>query len=218
MGGAADTPPTSTREYRHPDRAVLRDAAGHGRSYRRIERPRPNVARLRSLVTHSVYGLGLLRSAWLWLSSCADVRGVVTTRLRHSGRIVTRSRWHSAVQAEQALRDRWLDEMTVETSSRATPPILLLPPAGERDHQDVRAGYLLGANLSARLVTVSQWHPNVEHCDLWPERLRLAHSGLPIKDRAYLTPESFEERRHHFRRIDVIVGHEHPTADARRAA
>ena len=29
--------------------------------------PRPHVARLRSLVTHTVYGVGLYVSAWLWL-------------------------------------------------------------------------------------------------------------------------------------------------------
>ena len=31
--------------------------------------PRPRVARLRSLVTHTVYGVGLYVSAWLWVLS-----------------------------------------------------------------------------------------------------------------------------------------------------
>ena len=89
------------------------------------------------------------------------------------------------------------------------------PTIGPEHMGAISSSELLDANLSARLVTVSQWHANVQHRDLRPERLRLAHSVRSIKNRTHLAPESFEERRNHFRRIDVVVGNEHPTADAR---
>jgi len=43
---------------------VMQPAMGAGVAASRT--PRPNVARLRSVVTHTVYGLGLYASAWVW--------------------------------------------------------------------------------------------------------------------------------------------------------
>ena len=43
---------------------VMQPAMGAGIAASRT--PRPNVARLRSLATHTVYGLGLYASAWFW--------------------------------------------------------------------------------------------------------------------------------------------------------
>ena len=43
---------------------VMQPAMGAGIAASRT--PHPNVARLRSIVTHTVYGLGLYGSAWLW--------------------------------------------------------------------------------------------------------------------------------------------------------
>jgi hypothetical protein len=43
---------------------VMQPAMGAGVAASKT--PRPHVARLRSLVTHTVYGLGLYASAWLW--------------------------------------------------------------------------------------------------------------------------------------------------------
>jgi hypothetical protein len=43
---------------------VMQPAMGAG--FAASKTPRPHVARLRSLVTHSVYGIGLYASAWLW--------------------------------------------------------------------------------------------------------------------------------------------------------
>jgi hypothetical protein len=43
---------------------VMQPAMGAGVAASKT--PRPQVARLRSLVTHSVYGIGLYASAWLW--------------------------------------------------------------------------------------------------------------------------------------------------------
>ena len=43
---------------------VMQPAMGLGVAASRT--PRPNVARLRSVATHTVYGLGLYLSAWLW--------------------------------------------------------------------------------------------------------------------------------------------------------
>ena len=43
---------------------VMQPAMGVGIAASRT--PRPNVARLRSLATHTVHGLGLYASAWLW--------------------------------------------------------------------------------------------------------------------------------------------------------
>jgi hypothetical protein len=43
---------------------VMQPAMGAGIAASRT--PRPNVARLRSVVTHTVYGLGLYASAWIW--------------------------------------------------------------------------------------------------------------------------------------------------------
>jgi hypothetical protein len=43
---------------------VMQPAMGLGIAGSRT--PRPNVTRLRSIVTHSIYGLGLYGSAWLW--------------------------------------------------------------------------------------------------------------------------------------------------------
>jgi hypothetical protein len=44
---------------------VMQPAMGAGIAASRT--PRPNLARLRSVVTHTVYGLGLYASAWMWL-------------------------------------------------------------------------------------------------------------------------------------------------------
>ena len=43
---------------------VMQPAMGAGIAASRT--PRPNVARLRSVVTHTVYGVGLYTSAWVW--------------------------------------------------------------------------------------------------------------------------------------------------------
>jgi hypothetical protein len=43
---------------------VMQPAMGAGIAGSRT--PRPNITRLRSLLTHSVYGLGLYGSAWTW--------------------------------------------------------------------------------------------------------------------------------------------------------
>jgi hypothetical protein len=43
---------------------VMQPAMGAGIAASRT--PRPHVARLRSLVTHTVYGVGLYASAWVW--------------------------------------------------------------------------------------------------------------------------------------------------------
>ena len=43
---------------------IMQPAMGGGIAASRT--PRPNVARLRSVVTHTVYGLGLYASAWMW--------------------------------------------------------------------------------------------------------------------------------------------------------
>jgi hypothetical protein len=43
---------------------VMQPAMGAGIAASRT--PRPNVARLRSVVTHTVYGVGLYASAWIW--------------------------------------------------------------------------------------------------------------------------------------------------------
>jgi hypothetical protein len=43
---------------------VMQPAMGAGVAASRT--PRPNLARLRSLVTHTVYGVGLYASAWVW--------------------------------------------------------------------------------------------------------------------------------------------------------
>jgi Protein of unknown function (DUF2938) len=43
---------------------VMQPAMGAGIAASRT--PRPNVARLRSVLTHTVYGAGLYASAWLW--------------------------------------------------------------------------------------------------------------------------------------------------------
>ncbi len=43
---------------------VMQPAMGAGIAASRT--PRPNVARLRSVVTHTVYGVGLYASAWVW--------------------------------------------------------------------------------------------------------------------------------------------------------
>jgi hypothetical protein len=44
---------------------LMQPAMGAGIAASRT--PRPSVARLRSIVTHTVYGLGLYASAWMWL-------------------------------------------------------------------------------------------------------------------------------------------------------
>jgi hypothetical protein len=44
---------------------LMQPAMGAGIAASRT--PRPNVARLRSVVTHTIYGLGLYTSAWMWL-------------------------------------------------------------------------------------------------------------------------------------------------------
>jgi len=44
---------------------VMQPAMGAGIAASKT--PRPNVARLRSVVTHTVYGLGLYGSAWMWV-------------------------------------------------------------------------------------------------------------------------------------------------------
>jgi hypothetical protein len=43
---------------------VMQPAMGAGIAASKT--PRPNVARFRSVVTHTVYGVGLYASAWLW--------------------------------------------------------------------------------------------------------------------------------------------------------
>jgi len=43
---------------------VMQPAMGAGIASSRT--PRPNVARVRSVVTHTVYGVGLYASAWVW--------------------------------------------------------------------------------------------------------------------------------------------------------
>jgi hypothetical protein len=43
---------------------VMQPAMGSGIAASRT--PRPNAARLRSIVTHTVYGIGLYASAWAW--------------------------------------------------------------------------------------------------------------------------------------------------------
>jgi hypothetical protein len=43
---------------------VMQPAMGAGIAASRT--PRPNVARLRSVATHTVYGVGLYASAWAW--------------------------------------------------------------------------------------------------------------------------------------------------------
>jgi hypothetical protein len=43
---------------------VMQPAMGAGIAASRT--PRPNVARLRSVITHTVYGVGLYASAWVW--------------------------------------------------------------------------------------------------------------------------------------------------------
>jgi hypothetical protein len=43
---------------------VMQPAMGAGIAASRT--PRPNVARLRSIVTHTVYGLGMYATAWAW--------------------------------------------------------------------------------------------------------------------------------------------------------
>lgn len=43
---------------------LMQPAMGFGIAASRT--PRPNVARLRSIVTHTVYGAGLYASAWIW--------------------------------------------------------------------------------------------------------------------------------------------------------
>jgi hypothetical protein len=43
---------------------LMQPAMGAGIAASRT--PRPNVARLRSVVTHTVYGIGLYASAWIW--------------------------------------------------------------------------------------------------------------------------------------------------------
>lgn len=43
---------------------VMQPAMGAGIAASRT--PRPNIARLRSVVTHTVYGVGLYASAWVW--------------------------------------------------------------------------------------------------------------------------------------------------------
>lgn len=44
---------------------IMQPAMGAGIAASRTQRP--NLARLRSLVTHTVYGVGLYASAWLWM-------------------------------------------------------------------------------------------------------------------------------------------------------
>jgi hypothetical protein len=44
---------------------VMQPAMGAGIAASRT--PRPNRARLRSVITHTVYGLGLYASAWIWV-------------------------------------------------------------------------------------------------------------------------------------------------------
>ena len=44
---------------------VMQPAMGAGIAASKT--PRPNVARLRSIVTHTAYGFGLYGSAWLWV-------------------------------------------------------------------------------------------------------------------------------------------------------
>lgn len=43
---------------------VMQPAMGAGIAASRT--PRPNAARVRSLVTHTVYGLGMYATAWVW--------------------------------------------------------------------------------------------------------------------------------------------------------
>jgi hypothetical protein len=43
---------------------VMQPAMGAGIAASRT--PRPNIARLRSVVTHTVYGIGIYAAAWAW--------------------------------------------------------------------------------------------------------------------------------------------------------
>jgi hypothetical protein len=51
---------------------IMQPAMGAGVAASRT--PRPNVARLRSVVTHTVYGIGLYAAGWLWSVLAPHVR------------------------------------------------------------------------------------------------------------------------------------------------
>ena len=59
MGAAPDLPARAAGRHRHGGRALLHPAARHGRGHRRIQDAQSPVARLRSLMAHASFGVGL---------------------------------------------------------------------------------------------------------------------------------------------------------------
>jgi Protein of unknown function (DUF2938) len=66
MARASDTASCAHRQLRDPFRALLIMQPAMGAGVAALKAPRPHVARFRSIVTHTVYGVGLYVSAWLW--------------------------------------------------------------------------------------------------------------------------------------------------------